>query len=180
MESLGLKVFGKNEVDFAMRDVFVITHSGTESESVQIECFRVEEMSNITNENVEVVNNKYSHLKSIYFSDVARNEDFFKVDIFVRSDFIWEVQRSEVIRGGPSEPVAVKTTLGWVLSGPLRGNKPSGNECNINFVSNAMQDKKQLEESLHMLWDLHTLGIREKDDVHTNLIDNITFTGSRY
>ena len=43
-----------------------------------------------------------------------------------------------------------------------------------------MQDKQQLEESLHKLWDLDTLGIREKDDVQTDLIDNNTFTNSRY
>ena len=170
MESLGIKVFGKNKVNFDMRDVFVITFSGTESESVQIECFLVEEISNITNEHVEVVKNNFSHLVSIYFSDGARNEDFLEVDILVVSDFIWEFQRGELIRGGPSEPVAVKITLGWVLSGPLRGSKPSGTDCNINFVPNTMQGKKQLEESLHKLWDLDTLRIREKDDVHTTLL----------
>ena len=44
MESLGIKVFGKNEVDFAMRDVLVITLSVTESESAQIDCLLVQEI----------------------------------------------------------------------------------------------------------------------------------------
>ena len=75
---------------------------------MHIECFLVEEISNIANEHVEVVKNNYSHLNGIYFSDVSRNEDFLEVDILVGSDFIWEFQRGESIIGGPSEPVRGK------------------------------------------------------------------------
>ena len=81
---------------------------------------------------------------------------------------------------GPNEPIAVKTTLGWVLSGPLQGHKPPEAECHINFVSSSMQEKHQLEECLHKLWDLDSIGIRENDEVRTNLVDDIAFTGDRY
>ena len=43
-----------------------------------------------------------------------------------------------------------------------------------------MQEKHQLEECLHKLWDLDSIGIRENDEVHTNLVDDIAFTGDRY
>ena len=33
---------------------------------------------------------------------------------------------------------------------------------------------------LHKLWDLDSIGIRENDEVHTNLVDDIAFTGDRY
>ena len=172
-------MFGRNEVDFAKRDVFVISLSSSGSQSVKIECFLVNEISSITNEHVEILKKDYSHLQRIHFSDVAKDEDFLKVDILVGSEFIWEFQKGQSIRGGPNEPIAVKTTLGWVLSGPLKISKSSETEYSINLVSSAIKDK-QLEECLYKLWDLDTLGIRENDEVHTNLVDDIAFKEDRY
>ena len=39
--------------------------------------------------------------------------------------------------------------------------------------------KKKLS-NLHKLWDLHSLGIKEKDKVHENVIDQVHYTGERY
>ena len=45
-------------------------------------------------------------------------------------------KRASHYEGGPNEPAAVKTTLGWVLSGPLRGKHLDVlEEINVNFVS---------------------------------------------
>ena len=109
---MGIKVFGRNEVEYAMRDVFVISLSNLGGESVMIECFLVEEISSITNEHVEIIKKSYSRLHKIYFSDVSKDEDFLEIDKLVGSDFIWEFQKGQSIRGGPSEPIAVKITLG--------------------------------------------------------------------
>ena len=62
----------------------------------------------------------YPHLTSIAFSDTS-NDDLLKVDILVGADFLWEFQGQETVTGGRNEPVAVKTELGWVSSGPLKG-----------------------------------------------------------
>ena len=40
--------------------------------------------------------------------------------------------------------------------------------------------KQETELNLHKLWDLDSIGIREGDQVHESVIDNITFTGSKY
>ena len=81
-----------------------------------------------------------------------------------------EFMDGEVKRGGPGEPVAIKTAMGWVLSGPLKGKKSDLNESNVNFVS----------ELPISGWDLETIGIRERNEVHETLLDNITFNGERY
>ena len=50
-------------------------------------------------------------------------------------DFLHTLQDGQTIRGEPGEPVAVKTKHGWVLSGPLKGEKVSSvKNVNINFV----------------------------------------------
>ena len=91
----------------------------------------------------------------------------------------------EIKRGGPGEPVAVKTAMGWVLSGPLQGTSSNSNEVSVNFVPETSSlllkaDKMALEDKVQKLWDLDTLGIREENEVHENLLDNITFTGESY
>ena len=40
-------MFGENEVDFTMRDVFVVSLSSLRVESVKIECFPIDEISKI-------------------------------------------------------------------------------------------------------------------------------------
>ena len=48
-----------------------------------------------------------------------------------------------------------------------------------NLIVTVDNDTK-VEDSLHKLWDLETLGIRPVDEVHATTIDNIEFTGERF
>eukprot|EP00794_Sanderia_malayensis_P009391 gene9391-biopygen7530 len=149
-ESLGIKAFGKKESEVEMRAIVKIELAPLDGgESVEVECFVVNEIAGIANEQIE----------SIKIS-----------------------QKGETIRGGPQEPIAVKTTLGWVMSGPLEIGKMDLNiNTNVNFVSAfSKSDKQKLEDSVHTLWDLDSLGIREQNEVHQSLVDNIEFTGERY
>lgn len=100
----------------------------------------------------------------------------------IGANYLWEFQLGEKIRGGPEEPVAVKTTQGWTLPGPLKGGKLSTvPTSNVNFVmSETKQEKQRLDDSVNRLWDLDRLGIREENELHETLIDKISFTGERY
>ena len=78
------------------------------------------------------------------------------------------------MRGKFDEPVTVHTKLGWVLSGPMKGNKMDDN-VRVNFVAqeNACGDKR-FGEAVQRLWDFETLGIREEDEVQTYLGRKVT------
>eukprot|EP00794_Sanderia_malayensis_P021402 gene21402-biopygen17184 len=148
-ESLGIKAFGKKESEVEMRAIVKIELAPLDGgESVEVECFVVNEIAGIANEQIE----------SIKISERGNNTR------------------------GPQEPIAVKTTLGWVMSGPLEIGKMDLNiNTNVNFVSAfSKSDKQKLEDSVHTLWDLDSLGIREQNEVHQSLVDNIEFTGERY
>ena len=82
---------------------------------------------------------------------------------------------------GLNEPVAVKTTLGWVLSGPLTGMTLNSIEnINVNFLPSFPSKLGKIEGTVQTLWDLETIGIRPENEVHEHVIDNIIFTGKRY
>ena len=126
-------------------------------------------------------------MHDIWFADVCRTKERPRVDILIGSDHLWNIQESEIRRGGggANEPVAVKTSLGLVLSGPLKGKTlNSYKDINVNFVPfsprTEKSQRKKIDEAAHKLWDLDTIGIRTQNEVHTHLIENIHFTGERY
>ena len=181
-EKLGIKAFGRSEAEIEKRDVYeLIMCPVFAGESVTIEAYEVCEISCISNVKAQEIKQKYSHLNKIVFSDTA-NQDILEVDVLCGSDYLWNFQKGEAIRGGPGEPVAVKTTLDWVLSGQIIGEKLLINDSvSVNFVHDALtSSRKEIESSLHKLWDLDSLGIREIDKGHEEVVDHIEFTGERY
>ena len=185
-EELGIKVFGSKEAVNEMRDVVEFSLSALNDISgVTIEAFVVKDISSIPNVHVDRVKRDFLHLNNVWFADVCRDNEMLEVDCLVGSDCLWSFQAGEVIRGGPKEPVAVKTSLGWVLSGPLKGKTLDSNTvCSVHICVDSkfsnQTEKQELEMLMHNLWDLDSIGIRESDKVHESVLDAITFTGNRY
>jgi len=60
--------------------------------------------------------------------------------LFGGSDCWWAFQESETIRKGSHEPVAVKTSLAWVVSGQLKGKSCElvfGSEHSVNLATSS-------------------------------------------
>ena len=75
--------------------------------------------------------------------------------------------------------VAVSTTVAWVLSDPVK-NFPKERLSSIQFspthvlrVDSGSNDT--LHEDFEKLWELDSIGIREKDLVHTAFERNVSF-----
>ena len=153
--------------------------------SVKFEAYVVPDISKVRNEHIEVVKADYPHLKEIWFSDVSKGEETLNIDALVGSDYLWNFQEGETIRGEEEhDPVAVKTKLHWVLSGPLKGKTEVGTvKVNLN-VSRCVPHSvggSILDGEVKRLWDLETLGIREEEEsMYEPLFDNISFNGTRY
>ena len=119
-EELGIKTFGRKEPDLAERRVFKFSLSSIfDSSPVEVEAFEVNDISS----HVERIKHNFAHLSNILFSDASRNQEILEIDILCGSNFLWSFQDGECIRGGPGEPTGIQTSLGWVLSGPLKGRQ---------------------------------------------------------
>lgn len=59
------------------------------------------------------------YLNKLWFSDVCPREENLEVDLLVGADYMWEFMKGDAVRGERDEPVAILTSLGWVLSGLL-------------------------------------------------------------
>ena len=184
-EALSIQAFGSTEVKERVRDVVEVSLvSLYERKSVNIHCFVVDEIASITNVHPEKVKKSYPHIKDVFFSDVCRNEDVLDINVLIGSDNFWRFQKHEVKRGGPNDPVAVKTVLGWVLSGPLQGKSLNSTSfVNVNYLpsfSLKSSETQRIDEEINKLWDLDSIGIRTDNEIHENVLDNIVFTGERY
>jgi hypothetical protein len=119
-------------------------------QSLRIEAFVVPEIC--VNEHVEIIKHQYSHLKSIWFSDVNRHAEELDIDILIRADYLWQFQTGITVRGKADEPVAVQTLLGWTLSRPLKVSLGS-EACHVANVNLVGRDEN-LTCDIQRLWDL--------------------------
>ena len=88
-----------------------------------MEACAVPEISTIQNNHVEFAKFDYPHLKGLWFSDASKRGIEMVIDILIGADYLWNFQKGCTMRGKCDEPVAVETELGWVLSGPMKGQE---------------------------------------------------------
>ena len=76
--------------------------------------------SPIQNQAIQFAVESYDHLSHIELADSMKFSQNLgmDVDLLIGSDFYWNFLTGE-IRRGEVGPVAMKTKVGWVLSGPV-------------------------------------------------------------
>ena len=149
-----------------------------------MEACGVESVAQVRNQHVELQKREYSHLRGPWFSDVCKGSEIFDIDVLIGSDFLWCFQNGNTVRGKANEPVAVETTLGWVLSGKVKGPSDGTDQAQVSGVyfvkEEHVSNSSHMSDNVHRLWDLDTVGIREEDEVHEALKEAISFNGTRY
>ena len=72
------------------------------------------------------------------------------IDVLAEADYLWNFQKECTIRGNFDEPVAVETELGWVLSGPMKGQDTccGVHFTQVNFVASSVEEQDSLEDVL--------------------------------
>ena len=74
----------------------------------------------------------YSHLANLKLADPPTEDCGSEVDVLIGNDFYWPFFTGDMKRG-ESGPVAMKTGLGWVLSGPMPHAPGPSSVLNFNF-----------------------------------------------
>ena len=63
-----------------------------------MEVFEVPTIANFANVNPEIVKTEYTHLKDLWFSDIA-DKVVLELDMLVGADDLWQIQRDGITRG---------------------------------------------------------------------------------
>jgi hypothetical protein len=181
-ELLGLSTFGQKAKETEVREVVRVDVNPLGSGKVlTLEAYVVPVISRVRNEHIEVVKHNFPHLKDLWFSDVNKTAHELEIDLLIGSDNLWNFQSGRIVRGEPDEPVALETELGFVLSGPLKGKRVDDNDGTlVSFVAGESMGgiahnvgNVALDDAVHRLWDLDSLGIKETDEVYEAFGDSI-------
>ena len=187
-ELLGLSTFGQKAKETEVRDVVCLDVMPLRCGKVlTLEAYVVPGISHVRNEHIEVVKHNFPHLKDLWFSDVNKTAHELEIDLLIGSDNLWNFQSGRIVRGELDEPVALETELGFVLSGPLKEKRADDENAgtHVNMVVGeplvlVNVGMANVEEAVHRLWDLDSLGIKESDEVRDGFGDSIGFDGQRY
>ena len=121
-------------------------------------------------EAVEIHPRRWSHLQNIVFPEEFPREEQ-EIDVLIGLDFYYSFVTRDIVKGGSSEPVAVRTTLGWVFCGPTGGHDQ---ECSVS-MNVQIGAEEQLNETLQKFWDLESIGIRPAESsISTTHAEDVT------
>ena len=100
----------------------------------------------------------YSHLRGVPYHQSS------SADILIGQDYGFVFRELDVVSGAPEEPVAVRTVLGWTVSGPVHSDA----SCVSNFVSAKCQSFAHSENDRNVLsfWEDN---VRLREDGHYEL-----------
>ena len=142
---------------------------------------------------VQVAQESYEHLVDLELTDHPTIGCSSEVDILIGNDIYWCFFTGDLERG-EFGPVAMKTTLGWVLSGPLPQELSSESEVNLTTCHTLRLDtsnpcsiradeenRDPLVEEMKKFWELESIGtLSNEASVHDKFLDTIHKRDSRY
>nr|XP_047132422.1 uncharacterized protein LOC124811159 [Hydra vulgaris] len=99
--------------------------------SIRVSCYVKEICAPINGQNIEFAIKHYSHLKGLKLAERNCTDKNVRVDILIGADFYWSFVENEVIKG-VGGPVALKSKLGFLLSGNVIGNSDN---CSVASLS---------------------------------------------
>ncbi|XP_052238434.1 uncharacterized protein LOC127849725 [Dreissena polymorpha] len=129
--------------------------------------------------------NQVQHIESAtIYLPAEENGCNFEISLLIRADHYWNVVEDDVIRG--DGPTAVKSKIGYLLSGSLHSIYPNRT---MKTVLNVMmpQSHKSEEMALERFWNLESIGINaaEKNETAIEYLQNyqnnfISFSDGKY
>ena len=138
----------------------------------------------ITNQVMSIAVERYEHLRDLQLADYTFGDELNAdkpVDLLVGSDTFWLFVEDGIIRGEGNGPVAMKTKLGWVVSGPVEGIYSNENShCFRVDVEVLNRDVDPLVNELHKFWETENVGCDRRISIEDEFEAEVKFDNGRY
>ncbi|XP_003367447.1 Pao retrotransposon peptidase superfamily, partial [Trichinella spiralis] len=121
---------------------------------------------------------EWKHLQHLQLPE--EEDEKLPIHVLIGVDSYGQFLGEKILRGNPTDPVAIETTLGWVVFGPV--NPPSAHQYRFHCA----QKEDNMECTLKKFWELESIGIQQQEDkttqdaVSRQFLDTLTHNGSRY
>ncbi|XP_062606698.1 uncharacterized protein LOC134268455 [Saccostrea cucullata] len=126
---------------------------------------------------------KLSYLRNLRLAHPVAQEEAFQIELLIGADQYWNLVEDKIIRG--KGPTAIKSKLGYLLSGPLYGSQSHVLEYNTSMM-NVMVSHKMEEHNIEKFWQIEAIGTEKEYEESSNQNfqlsyekDSIRFQGNR-
>ena len=107
------------------------------------------------------------------------------IDVLIGADYYWDIVEGEIKRENNERLIALKSKLGWLLSGPLTTTRPVAVSVNLALTHVLKVDislqNETLGDKINEFWSLDSIGICDKESsIYEECIDKIEFVNNRY
>ena len=193
--SLNLKAVGKDRLliktfgDEAPRvrecEIVQIAVKSLDGMEIYIHAYVVPNIcSPITNQVMSIAVEKYEYLRDLQLADYTFGDELNAdkpVDLLVGSDTFWLFVEDGIIRGNGNGPVAMKTKLGWVVSGPVEGIYSNEKSHFLRVdVEVLNREVDPLVNELHKFWETENVGSDRRIAIEDEFESEIKFENGRY
>ena len=150
-QQLSIAAFGSRRAQVKSCDVVTLKIQTRFGPDLQVHLFVVPHICDPLS--ARPVSTGYQHLSGLDLADHCSESELLEVDLLIGSDVYWDIVTGEVVRGA-NGPVAINTTLGWVLSGPAQ----TSDVTSVNYTSihtlRIDGSTDVLEKELQSFWEL--------------------------
>ena len=126
-------------------------------------------LSSIPNSHPEIQKRRYPHMKSLWFSDVSK-EDTLPIHAIIGAKDFSRIKTGKIVRGNRNEPIAEETALGWTIMGAVGDDAQEK-----TFILNTtVEIPRSIETEIKQLWDIDVLGVSDgTEDVYESFTDQV-------
>ncbi len=170
-DSLLIKTFGENDARLRMCNIVQVGIKTEYGGTVYVRAYVVPVICGpLVQPPASVVQNEYDHLRGLPLADNPGMVDpSMNIQILVGADYYWSLVEGAVVRGGPHEPIALATKLGYVLSGPvvMDSQNDRADQYSVNLTTTHVLKVESvpiadpLIEEVKRFGDYESLGIQE-------------------
>ena len=193
LENLVIKTFGSDSHRPKSCDVvqFCVSKAGG-GLNLYLNAYAVPSIcSPLCHQRIEFAKTSYGHLSNLELADSSSGDAEMPIDILIGSDFYWNFMTGETRTGRNGGPVAIKTHLGWVLSGPVNKAKETLTDSSV-FLNNTHvlrlntepveENDCSLKKELSKFWNIEALGIapESEDAVYQQFLKTVHMRNARY
>lgn len=188
-----IQTFGNNELSLKQCNIVQLALECQDNLTVFVNAYEVKLICGpIANQTTEISQQCYPHLQGLPLADHSRGEEDLEIDIMIGAYHYWSVVQNHVVRGKLRGPEAIRTRLGYVLSGPVNvaGANTQLSTVNVSHVmktecqvveENLVSDDFLLKEELSKFWDYDTLGVKDREGYFLeDYLTKVKFNGTRY
>ena len=185
-QAITVMTFGSNEQSDQVCDVVKIGVETQDGNGQEMKLFAVPLICQpLSTQPIDLSPSRCQHLSDLDMADVPNHGEGMNIDILIGLDYYWNFVTGETRRGREG-PVAIHSTVGWMLSGVVPssavGTQKHGLFTTYVLKSDTTQSSPEdLDEVLQSFWKLESLGVEgSEDSVLDAFSQTVQYNGGRY